>query len=193
MSPRRVLVVALATQAGLTLFSWWCAWMFDLPPRWGVPLRDTAIGLAVAAALGGTNHFLLTRAPANWLVNGLRVVYRETIVPLFGQLNSFAAIAIGAAAGVGEEWLFRGIVQPVAGLAIASVLFGLAHVGGMRMLPFGVWAAAMGLVLGALAIGTGGLTAPMVAHGVYDMLALEYIRRSPKPVFAGAGTGADIE
>jgi hypothetical protein len=35
--------------------------------------------------------------------------------------------------------------------------------------------------MGGLALLTGGLTAPMVAHGVYDMLALEYIRR-------GAGT-----
>jgi hypothetical protein len=35
----------------------------------------------------------------------------------------------------------------------------------------------MGLVMGALTIATGGLTAAIVAHGVYDMLALEYIRR----------------
>jgi membrane protease YdiL (CAAX protease family) len=45
------------------------------------------------------------------------------------------------------------------------------------MLPFGVWATAMGMVMGTLAIVTGGLIAPIVAHGVYDMLALEYIRR----------------
>jgi membrane protease YdiL (CAAX protease family) len=40
-----------------------------------------------------------------------------------------------------------------------------------------VWASGMGFVLGTLANVTGGLTAPMVAHGLYDMLALEYIRR----------------
>ena len=45
------------------------------------------------------------------------------------------------------------------------------------MLPFGVWAIGMGVVMGGLALVTGGLTAPMVAHGVYDMLALDYIRR----------------
>jgi membrane protease YdiL (CAAX protease family) len=31
--------------------------------------------------------------------------------------------------------------------------------------------------MGGLAIATGGLIAPIVAHGVYDMLALAYIRR----------------
>jgi membrane protease YdiL (CAAX protease family) len=45
------------------------------------------------------------------------------------------------------------------------------------MVPFGVWASAMGLALGGLAHVTGGLTAPIVAHGVYDILALAYIRR----------------
>ena len=33
-----------------------------------------------------------------------------------------AAIVLGLA-GVGEEWLFRGIVQPLLGLVAASVLF----------------------------------------------------------------------
>jgi membrane protease YdiL (CAAX protease family) len=35
----------------------------------------------------------------------------------------------------------------------------------------------MGFLLGALAQATGGLAAPIVAHGVYDMLALAFIRR----------------
>jgi membrane protease YdiL (CAAX protease family) len=45
------------------------------------------------------------------------------------------------------------------------------------MVAFGVWAAVMGLALGGLALASGGLLAPAVAHGMYDALALEYIRR----------------
>jgi membrane protease YdiL (CAAX protease family) len=182
VSSRKIVVFALATQATLIILSWWCAAFFNVPPRWGSPLRDTGIGIAAAIVLGLANHYVLTKAPANWVVNGIRAVYRGTIVPLFAQVGPISAMAIGAAAGVGEEWLFRGVLQPVLGLFVASVLFGLAHVGGVRMLPFGVWAAGMGAIMGSLAIATGGLIAPMVAHGVYDMLALEYIRR-----------GADIE
>ncbi len=180
MSPRRVLVVALVTQAGLVAFAWWAARVLDLPPRWGDPWRDALIGGVVAVALGVVNHLLLTRAPANWVTEGVRGVYRETIVPLFHGLSPWGAVVIGAAAGIGEEWLFRGILQPLVGLTAASLLFGAAHVGSVRMLPFGVWAAVMGLVMGSLAMVTGGLTAPMVAHGVYDMLALEYIRRGAR-------------
>ncbi len=84
---------------------------------------------------------------------------------------------MGALAGIGEEWLFRGVIQPLAGLIVASLLFGLAHVGARSMVPFGVWAAAWGSAGRHSRILTDGLTAPMVAHGVYDMLALAYLRR----------------
>jgi membrane protease YdiL (CAAX protease family) len=177
ISPRRILLVALVTQGALIALAWWSARTLGIPPQWGQPVRDTAIGLAVAAVLALGNYWLLTRAPANWVSDGVRHVYHSTIVPLFGGLHPLGVVAIGAAAGVGEEWLFRGVLQPLVGLVASSVLFGVAHVGGSRMLPFGVWATVMGLVMGGLAVSTGGLIAPIVAHGVYDMLALEYIRR----------------
>jgi uncharacterized protein len=180
MSPHRVLVIALLTQGGLIALAWWCARALDIPPAWGTPGRDAAIGVATAVVLALVNYALLTKAPANWVVDGVREAYRETIVPLFGQLHPLGAVAIGLAAGVGEEWLFRGVLQPLLGVVLSSVVFGLAHVGGVRMLPFGVWATAMGFIMGTLASLTGGLIAPMVAHGVYDMLALEYIRRGAR-------------
>ena len=177
MSPKRVLLVALLTQGGLIALAWWSARALALRPSWGFPLRDVPVGLAAALALALVNYLMLTRAPSNWLVDGVRTVYRETIQPLFGGLSPAGVVLIAAAAGIGEEWLFRGIVLPLAGLAVSSVIFGIAHVGGRHMLPFGVWATGMGVVMGVLAITTGGLIAPMVAHGVYDLLALEYIRR----------------
>jgi membrane protease YdiL (CAAX protease family) len=177
MTARRILLVALLTQGGLIALAWWSARVLALPPRWGTPGRDVLIGAAAAVALALANYLLLTRAPANWLVTGVRSVYRQTIVPLFGELRPIGVVLIGAAAGVGEEWLFRGVVQPLAGVVATSILFGIAHIGGRHMIAFGVWAMAMGLVMGGLTIWTGGLIAPIVAHGVYDMLALEYIRR----------------
>jgi membrane protease YdiL (CAAX protease family) len=99
------------------------------------------------------------------------------LVPLFSRFSAGAIVLVGAMAGIGEEWLFRGVLMPVVGLTASSIVFGLAHVGGQRMLAFGVWASGMGFLLGGLALLTGGLTAPMVAHGVYDMLALAYLRR----------------
>jgi membrane protease YdiL (CAAX protease family) len=180
MSPGRVLLVALLTQGGLIALAWWSARVLALPPSWGVPLRDVPVGLAAAIALAIVNYLMLTQAPSNWLVDGVRHVYRETIEPLFAGLHPVGVVLIAAAAGIGEEWLFRGIVLPFAGLAISSVIFGIAHVGGRHMVPFGVWATGMGVVMGALAMATGGLIAPMVAHGLYDWFALEFIRRGAR-------------
>lgn len=177
MTPRRIFILALATQTLLIVAAWAIVRALDLHIAWGDPARDAGIGVAAALALAAVNYLLLVHAPENWLVNGVRAVYDEVLVPLFAGLDRWSIVVIGAAAGVGEEWLFRGVLQPMLGLAVTSILFGVAHVGGQRMLPFGVWAACMGLALGVLAIATGGLIAPIVAHGVYDVLALAYIRR----------------
>lgn len=177
LGSRRVLALALFTQGLLIGTAWVTSRLLDLPPRWGDPRRDIAIGSAGAVALALANYLLLLHGPRNWAVGGVRAVYHEVLIPLFSRFGIPSIIIVGTAAGIGEEWLFRGVLQPMAGLAAASVLFGLAHVGNRSMLAFGVWATGMGFLLGALAEATGGLIAPMVAHGVYDMLALAYIRR----------------
>jgi membrane protease YdiL (CAAX protease family) len=180
MAPRRVLVLALATQVGLMGLAAWLSWTLEVPLQLGSPARDAGIGLLVAVGLAIANYALLRRGPDSWMVNGVRAVYRETLVPLFGGLGPGGVVLLGAAAGVGEEWLFRGVLQPTLGLAVTTLLFGAAHVGGVRMLSFGVWAAGMGLVMGLLTEATGGVTAAMVAHAVYDVMALEYIRRGAR-------------
>lgn len=177
MSSRRVLAVALLTQGTLIVVAYGLSRLLDIAPAWGHPPRDIAAGLAGALLLALANYVLLTRAPSNWLVDGVREVYHEVLVPLFSRFNTPSIVVVGVVAGIGEEWLFRGVLQPIVGWIVASVAFGLAHVGARTMLPFGVWASGMGFLLGGLAVLTGGLTAPMVAHGVYDMLALAYLRR----------------
>lgn len=177
MTSRRVLVLALLTQGLLTAAAWALSRALQVPPRWGDPFRDVILGLAGAAVLAAVNYLMLTRAPSNWLVDGVRAVYHEVLVPLFARFGLASAVAVGACAGLGEEWLFRGVLQPLVGWIPASIAFGAAHIGGRSMLAFGAWATGMGLALGGLAIATGGLTAPIVAHGVYDILALAYLRR----------------
>jgi membrane protease YdiL (CAAX protease family) len=176
MPARRLTLLALATESALAATAGLAAWLLDLDLAWGSPARDSVVGLAAAALLAALNYAVLTTAPDTWLVRGVRAVYHDVLVPLFGRLDLASIVIIGVAAGVGEEWLFRGVLQSLVGLVPASLLFGAAHVGGRAMLPFGLWAAVMGLILGGLAVATGGLIAPMVAHGVYDVLALAYVR-----------------
>lgn len=174
----RLIALAVVTEGALAVAAWAAAWMFNLTMMWGKPSRDLAIGTVAAVVLAAVNYTILTRAPSGWIVDGMRAVYHEVLVPVFGTLDLPGIVIIGIAAGLGEEWLFRGVLQPLVGLLVASVLFGLAHMGGRHMLAFAIWASVMGAALGGLAIVTGGLIAPMVAHGLYDMLALAHLRRS---------------
>jgi membrane protease YdiL (CAAX protease family) len=177
LASRRVFALAVLTQALLILTAWAVSRALQLPPRWGEPARDIGIGLAGAGVLAVVNYLLLVYGPANWVVGGVRAVYHEVLIPLFSRFGAPSIVVTGALAGLGEEWLFRGVLQPLVGIVAASVLFGLAHIGSRTMIGFGVWAMGMGFLLGVLAQATGGLTAPVVAHGVYDMLALAFIRR----------------
>jgi membrane protease YdiL (CAAX protease family) len=109
-------------------------------------------------------------------VRSLRGVYREVLEPTFARIGRGDVLAISLAAGVCEELLFRGAIQQEWGLLPASLLFGAAHLGGSGTVGFGIWAGLIGVFLGALAIATHGLLAPIVAHAAYDALALAYIR-----------------
>jgi membrane protease YdiL (CAAX protease family) len=182
MPSRRILLLAVVTQAALIVLAFVLSRVFQIAPQWGQPARDVVTGFVGALVLALVNFFLLTRAPSNWLVDGVRTVYHEVLVPLFSRFDTPSIVVIGVMAGVGEEWLFRGVLLPTVGWVLSSIIFGVAHIGSRSMIPFGVWASGMGLVLGGLALLTGGLTAPIVAHGVYDMLALAYLRRGAQRV-----------
>ncbi|MEW6319900.1 MAG: CPBP family intramembrane glutamic endopeptidase [Acidobacteriota bacterium] len=187
----RLVALAVGTQSALVAAAVGGGLLAGVPVTWGEPVRGLLLGGLAAAGLAGANLALL-RVPVSgwWLVDGVRHVYRDVLVPLFGRLSRPGLVVVGLSAGVGEEWLFRGLLQPLTGWVAASLLFGLAHVASPRMLAFGVWAACMGLALGGLAIVAGGVIAPMVAHGVYDVLALAYIRRdASRPPTGEAGGG----
>ncbi len=192
-----LLRLALAGEALLVLVA--LAWTRyrDLPLAMGTGsvFRDTAAGVLAAAAFAVVNHWLLCRAPPFRAVRAIRRVYRDLLKPSFAGVGVREVVVIAVAAGVGEELLFRGALQPEIGLIPASLVFGALHTGGRGTLAFGCWVALMGAALGWLAAATGGLLAPIVAHALYDAAALVYIRRGRDcaAVAAVAGPAGRLE
>jgi membrane protease YdiL (CAAX protease family) len=96
------------------------------------------------------------------------------------SIPQFALIAV--LAGVGEELLFRGVLQtllvswttPMLGLAISSLLFGAAHA--LSKLYF-LLATVIGVCFGWMVLQYHDLVASMVAHSLYDFVALIYLAR----------------
>jgi membrane protease YdiL (CAAX protease family) len=104
------------------------------------------------------------------------------IGPLLVQRSTGQLALLAAVAGLGEEVLFRGVVQvglarvlPVAGaLFAASALFGLVH---FVSRAYAILAGIMGFYLGTLFLIQGSLLAPVITHALYDFVALIYVAR----------------
>jgi CAAX protease family protein len=106
----------------------------------------------------------------------------EELAPRLVDGASYGGLALVAVfSAVGEEAFFRGAIQQEFGLVIASLVFGLAHVGpDRRYLVWTVWAVLAGFLFGALYEVTGGLLAPILAHSGHNAATLLLWKRSRK-------------
>jgi uncharacterized protein len=92
------------------------------------------------------------------------------------QLAIVASTALGLAAGVGEEWLFRGVMQYSLGnnvfaVGVTSIVFGALH----AVTPlYALLAGSVSVYFGWLYLATGNLVVPMACHAFYDLIAIMY-------------------
>jgi membrane protease YdiL (CAAX protease family) len=116
----------------------------------------------------------------------LREVAEELAPRLVDGADRSSLVLVALFSGIGEEALFRGAVQQEFGLPVASLVFGLAHVGpDRRYLVWTAWAIMAGFLFGALYEVTGGLLAPIVAHSTHNAATLLLWRRSRKGLGGG--------
>jgi membrane protease YdiL (CAAX protease family) len=164
-----LLVVAAAVWCGLS--------GMDLPVLGERPAAGLLLGLATAA---GTVSLSLL---AYRLIPVTRKLAEELAPTLVDGTDRAGLVLLALFSGIGEEAFFRGAVQQEFGILIASVVFGLAHVGpDRRFLLWTVWAVLAGVVFGVLFQITGGLLAPVTAHAAHNAATLLIWKR-----FRGSG------
>lgn len=95
----------------------------------------------------------------------------------FGSMQLWHIVVICFVAAVPEEILFRGALQPVIGIIIASLIFGALH--SITPLYF-IYATVAGFGLGLLAEWQDSLWAPMAAHYAVDFVSLILLTRQVK-------------
>jgi membrane protease YdiL (CAAX protease family) len=142
---------------------------------------SAGLGLALALVL-----ILATRICVNrfdW-ARSLHVELR----PVAHGLSNSRIVLIAGFSSLGEELLFRGLLQPWLGLVLAALLFGAVHQipGPSRWVWVG-WATVVGFALGAMFSATGSLLGPMLAHAVINAVNLAYLR-DHEPVIMGPAT-----
>jgi membrane protease YdiL (CAAX protease family) len=91
---------------------------------------------------------------------------------LLFELSTIEKIYLSLLAGISEELLFRGLLQPIFGLTITSILFGMAH-----CYTFGYFIVATGLgcLFGAALQYSNNLLVPIVVHSLYDIFAFHML------------------
>jgi len=153
-----------------------------VPPFGHFRLEAKAAGYGIAATLpllGVLRWCLRTEwGPMRRLVK----LVEEHLTPYLVGASAWGIVLLSLMAGIGEEVLFRGVIQ--AGLAdrlpawlavgIAALLFGVAH---WLTMSYAVFAILIGVYLGILFLLTGNLLAPAVTHALYDVVALTVLAR----------------
>jgi len=182
ISRRHILLLAIVFEGGLVALAVALGWLWDRPtlrliqPTWRGFTWGMMATLPLLPALVWFSH-------SQWgPLRRLMAEVDEFIAPLFARSSLADVTAIALLAGVGEELLFRGLIQAGltelagAGVALiaASLLFGLLH---WVTRTYAVLAALFGVYLGGLFLATGDLVAPIVTHAMYDVVALVYLRQ----------------
>jgi predicted enzyme related to lactoylglutathione lyase len=133
----------------------------------------------VLPLLAGLAWCLRTRWPP---VARLMGTIEREVAPVFRGIGVPGLALLATLAGVGEEALFRGVLQPWAAGALspwpAAVLVGIVF-GAMHPVSrtYVLLAALAGAYFGALLVLTDNLLVPIVAHAGYDLVALLVLAR----------------
>ncbi len=167
-------------------------WIFRIDVLGG--LRPS-LAAAVAGLVGAIPPFVLLLATEGMKISALERIKRlvlESLGPSLKACRWFDVVLLAAVAGVGEEVLFRGAVQPLferwtvstgwswaAGLILSNIIFGLLH---FITPTYALLAGMMGVYFGLLldATGSRNLLGPILAHGLYDYLAFLMLIRAAR-------------
>lgn len=172
---KKIIHLATLTLIGFPLIGWVILIFTGGPPflelfRIDYPLyKQIIVGMVIGAAAGGLAWLIIQSK----IMDGVRQKYSRQI----GQFNlsPLQIIYLSACAGIGEEILFRGVIQPYLGIWITAVFFVAIH-GYLNPLNkslfiYGVYMTAVIALIGLFAEEMGLYTA-MAAHTAIDLVLL---------------------
>lgn len=179
MQPKTI-ELAIFFEASLVALAWGLGWLLSVPPLDQVHLRWEA---AAWGAVVTVPALLAMLGCARSSLGAFRRLMAEIdlhVIPLFRGASYLQLVLLSAVAGIGEEALFRGVLMgwlgkfmnPWLALGISGILFGLGH---LITPTYAILAGLLGCYLGSLVILCNNLLVAMVAHALYDYVALNYL------------------
>jgi membrane protease YdiL (CAAX protease family) len=177
----------LSLIAGLGSYVWFeSPWTFPEPWLELSPLMSHGYSAVLGLTLGlvvvaGTRVAVQRSSWARLLHDELR--------PLARGLPGQAVFWLASLSALGEELLFRSLLQPATNWVVQALVFGLVHqLPGRARWIWVTWATIMGFALGALYALTGSLVGPILAHALINGMNLRFLQaHDAKPPRRGLG------
>ncbi|HIG91203.1 MAG: CPBP family intramembrane glutamic endopeptidase [Methylococcales bacterium] len=160
-------------------------WLADINPFASLYFSETAFLHGIIATLPIFIIFLALYQLNIKSLTKIKTLLLDMLGPILLRYHWTDLLILAAIAGISEEILFRGVIQPwmesswgmLTGLIVSSILFGLVHaVTLLYFLLAALMSAYLGLLLDIEA--SRNLLIPIVTHGFYDFLAFLVIARS---------------
>ncbi len=170
----------MAFEAGTFLLAVLLGWLLGIPPIRQMHLDWSGVLAGAVATLPLLIGMWWCSKSQLGPLRRLTQEVEESLIPLFRDAAPLSLLLISVLAGLGEECLFRGVVQtgltdwfgvPVA-VVVTSALFGVAH---LITPTYAVLAAIIGAYFSIMVLMTDNLLVPVLAHALYDYAALSYL------------------
>jgi len=181
-----VVTISIIIEGGLVLGSYPLGWMLGHHPLASFIINWHDAWLGMVATIPLIPIFLIMVHGSIPFLSKLKSISKDTIRPMMRRCTIPDLIGISMLAGVGEEMIFRGVLQswlaqdsPAwAAIIASSISFGMMH---SMSKSYFVLATLIGAYLGFLFYWTGNLITPMMVHFLYDAFALIYLTRVWNP------------
>jgi uncharacterized protein len=159
-------ILTIAASSSLLVHGWQSTLALFARPS----MAGMAWSMLVAAFIIALSIIMERYLPLRWQDDG------SINELLFGKLSPLLTILVCLVVGIGEEWLFRGVIQPFAGIFWTSVIFTLVHIRYLRKPLLVVSVFLTSWLLGELFAAEGSLWLPIAAHVVIDMMLAFYLQ-----------------
>lgn len=182
-------------EASLVIVAFILGWIAGVDPIENLNISESAVVYGVIGTIPLLLLFIASEKTEQVSIKKIRRLLLETLGPCLHRCHWTDLFILAAIAGVSEEVLFRGVIQPwmeaswglKAGLIVSNIVFGLVH----AVTPlYAVLASMVGIYLG-LSLDYGGernLLIPIIIHGLYDFLAFVMLMRAYRASQSGDTT-----
>ncbi|RLA26097.1 MAG: CPBP family intramembrane metalloprotease [Gammaproteobacteria bacterium] len=185
IDPDNFFKTACYFESALILVAIVLGWFADINPFEFIIFNEQVIINGIMGTLPLCLIFIALNQLQMDSLQKIRQVLHETLGPSLSKHHWTDLFVLAAIAGIAEEILFRGVIQPwienswgvMVGILASSVIFGLVHA--VTALYF-VMATAVSIYLGYYLDydNTRNLLTPIIIHGLYDFFAFVVILHS---------------